>query len=161
MATSPVVLTMLRGEASGWPARQPSWKSLLAEPEGRRALATTDIDVDAAGLLSLWALTGSSTQRLLGVTSRLAVPLLGDESAAQLVASGEVDAIPSSEQDVIAANRDAPDADRVVAVYDPRVRSSLDYPLTTVTNETPTARQSSAAPPRFSRRRCSTPRPRT
>ena len=135
VATSPVVLTVSRGEASGWPARQPTWKSLLAEPEGRRALASTDIDVDAAGLLSLWALTGSSTRRLLGVTSRLAVPLLGDDSGAQLVASGEVDAIPSSEQDVIAANRNAADADRVVAVYDPRIRSSLDYPLTTVTDE--------------------------
>jgi Ca-activated chloride channel family protein len=135
VATSPLVLTMLRSEASGWPARQASWKSLLAEAEGQRALATTDIDVDAAGLLSLWALTGSSTQRLLGVTSRLAVPLLGDESAAELVAAGEVDAIPSSEQDVIAANRSAPDDERVVAVYDARVRSSLDYPLTTVTND--------------------------
>ena len=135
VATSPVVLTMLRREASGWPARQPSWKSLLAEPEGGRALATTDIDDDAVGLLSLWALAGSSPQRLLGVTSRLAVPLLGDEPAAQLVASGEVDVIPSSEQDVIAANREAADADRVVAVYDPEVRSSLDFPLTTVTNE--------------------------
>ena len=162
VATSPVVLTMLRGEASGWPARQPSWKSLLAEPEGRRALATTDIDVDAAGLLSLWALTGSSTQRLLGVTSRLAVPLLGDESSAQLVASGEVDAIPSSEQDVIAANRHAADADRVVAVYDPRVRSSLDFPLTTVTVEDAdrAAVVGRAAEGRPGRR-CWIPRPRT
>ena len=133
VATSPVVLTLSRDAASGWPARQPSWKRLLAEPEGRRALET-DIDADAAGLLSLWALTGSSTRRLLGVTSRLAVPLLGDEPAAQLVASGEVDAIPSSEQDVIAANHNAPDADRVVAIYDPRIRSRLDYPLTTVAN---------------------------
>ena len=132
------------------------------EAEGQRALATTDIDVDAAGLLSLWALTGSSTRRLLGVTSRLAVPLLGDEPAAQLVASGEVDAIPSSEQDVIAANRDASDDDRVVAVYDAKVRSSLDYPLTTVTNDDAdrAAVVGRAAKVRPGRR-CSTPRPRT
>ena len=135
VATSPIVLALLRSEAAGWPADQPTWKSLLAEPEGQRALATTDIDLDAAGLLSVWALTGSSTRRLLGVTRRLAVPLIGDEPAAQLVASGEADVIPSSEQEVVAANRDANDDDQVVAVYDPQVRSSLDYPLTMVTHE--------------------------
>ena len=90
---------------------------------------------DAVGMLSVSALTGSSTQRLLGVTRRLAVPLLGDEPAAGAVASGQVDAIPSSEQDVIATNRSATDADRVVAAYDPRVRSSLDFPLATVANQ--------------------------
>jgi len=135
VAVSPVVLAVSRRRAGGWPARQPSWSRLLAEPEGQRALATTDLDVDAVGLLSLSALSGSSTQRLLGLTRRLAVPLLGDEPAAQLVASGEVEAIPSSEQDVIATNRNAPGAGRVVAAYDPRVRSSLDFPLTTVANE--------------------------
>jgi len=87
VATSPVVLAVPRREAPGWPARQPSWKTLLAEAEGRRALATTDIGVDAVGLLSLWALTGSSTRQLLGVTRRLAVPVLGDEPAVRLVAS--------------------------------------------------------------------------
>jgi hypothetical protein len=135
VATSPVVLAVPRDQADGWPSRQPTWSGLLAEPEGRRALATTDLDVDAVGLLSLSALTGASTEELLGVTRRLAVPLLGDEPAAGLVVSGEVDAIPSSEQDVIAANVDAPDADRVVAAYDPRIRSSLDFPLATVANE--------------------------
>lgn len=136
VAVSPVVLAVSRrGAGAGWPGRQPSWSTLLAEPEGQRELATTDLDVDAVGLLSLSALTGSSTRRLLAVTRRLAVPLLGDEPAAQLVASGEVDAIPSSEQDVIATNRNAPDADRVVAAYDPNIPSSLDFPLTTVANQ--------------------------
>ena len=135
MAVSPVVLAVPRRQANGWPTRQPSWTRLLAEPEGQRALATTDIEVDAVGMLSVSALTGSSTQRLLGVTRRLAVPLLGDEPAAGAVASGQVDAIPSSEQDVIATNRSATDADRVVAAYDPRVRSSLDFPLATVANQ--------------------------
>ncbi len=135
VAVSPVVLAVPRGQADGWPSRQPSWSGLLAEPEGHRALATTDIDVDAAGMLSLAALTGSSTRQLLAVTRRLAVPLLGDEPAAGLVSSGEVDAIPSSEQDVIATNRNAAEADRVVAAYDPRIRSSLDFPLATVANE--------------------------
>ena len=53
VAVSPVVLAVPRGQADGWPSRQPSWSGLLAEPEGQRALATTDIDVDAAGMLSL------------------------------------------------------------------------------------------------------------
>ncbi len=69
------------------------------------------------------------------MTRRLAVPLLGDEPAAKLVASGRFDAIPSSEQDVIAVNRDGPEAGRVVAAYDPTVRSSLDFPLTTVVED--------------------------
>jgi Mg-chelatase subunit ChlD len=134
VAVSPVVLAMPRdvAEAAGWPERQPSWRALLAQPEGRRALAVTDIEVDAPGMLTVSALTGSSPARLLGLTRRLAVPLLGNRSAAQVAASGEVDAIPSSEQEVIAANRSAREADQVVAVYDARVASSLDFPLTAV-----------------------------
>ena len=134
VALSPVVMAMRRtaAEAAGWPGRALSWRVLLDEPEGQRDLATTDIDLDAPGLLSLSALTGDSPQRLLTVSRRLSVPLVGDEPPARLVASGEVDAIPSSEQGVIAANRDATDRAQLAAVYDPRIRSSLDFPLTTV-----------------------------
>lgn len=135
MATSPIVLAVSRAQASGWPGRPPTWEKLLAERQGKRALATTDIDVDAVGMLTLWSPSGSSPRRLLGVTRRLAVPLLGDEPAANLVASGGFDAIPSSEQEVIAVNRDCPEAGRVVAAYGPTVRSSLDFPLTTVVED--------------------------
>jgi hypothetical protein len=137
VASSPVVLTLARSETDDWPATQPTWSSLLSEAEGTRDLATTDIDTDAVGLLSLWALTGSSPRRLLGVTRRLAVPLIGDEPAAQLVSSGEVDAIPSSEQDVIAVNRRASDDEQVVAAYDSQVQSSLDFPLTVLSRLAP------------------------
>ena len=135
VATSPIVLAVSRAQASGWPTRQPTWKKLLGEREGEHALATTDIDLDAPGMLTLWSLGGSSPARLLAVTHRLAVPLVGDEPAARLVASGKFDAIPSSEQQVIAVNRDAPEGGGVVAAYDPNVRSSLDFPLTTVARD--------------------------
>jgi hypothetical protein len=137
VALSPVVVAMRRraAEAVGWPRDQLSWRAMLAEPEGRRALATTDIDADAAGLLSLSALSGASPRRLLTVTRRLSVPLVGDEPPARLVVSGEVDAIPSSEQGVIEANKRAPDGAELVAVYDARIRSSLDFPLTTLTGD--------------------------
>ena len=60
---------------------------------------------------------------------------MGDEPPARLVVSGEVDAIPSSEQGVIEANKRAPDGAQLVAVYDAGVRSSLDFPLTTVAGD--------------------------
>ncbi len=136
VATSPVVIAMQksRAQAMGWPDRQPSWRRLLATRDGTMQLATTDIDVDAAGLLSLDTLSGSrSSQALAGLSSRLAVPLLGDRSAAQLVVDGTADAIPSSEQDVLRANQDASDDQKLVAAYDPQLKgASLDFPLTAV-----------------------------
>ena len=40
------------------------------------------------------------------------------------------DAIPTTEQDVLATNQDMPDADQVVAAYDPALQGrTLDFPL--------------------------------
>ncbi len=136
VATSPVVIALsrTRAEAMGWPDRQPSWKRLLGTAGGKMKLASTDIDVDAAGMLSLEMLAGSRSSRALAdLSSRLAVPLLGDQTPAQLVLDNTVDAISSSELDVLTANQDAPDDNQVVAAYDPRLRGgALDFPLTAV-----------------------------
>ncbi|MBA2560229.1 MAG: VWA domain-containing protein [Propionibacteriales bacterium] len=144
VATSPVVIAMPRdrAESLGWPDAGPSWRELLGDNGSGLRLATTDPRVDAAGLASvLGILDDSSSTALVGVARRLRVPLLADRLAAQAVADGTVDAIPSTEQDVILANREA-DGREVVAAYDRSLRTSLDFPMVTVTPddvETPSA----------------------
>ena len=132
VASTPVVLAVARSgaEASGWPDHQPSWRSLFHD-RSTPQLATTDVDTDAAGLLTLNALNPSrSPARLAALSSRLTQPLLGDRTPAELVAAGDADAIPTSEQDVLATNQEVPDSDQVVAAYDPALRKrALDFPL--------------------------------
>jgi Mg-chelatase subunit ChlD len=133
VAASPLVIAMRRGiaERMGWPHRQPRWSRLLSQSEGQARLATADLDEDATGLLTVAALTsGSSGRSLASLSSRLSVPLLGDASPAQLVAAGDVDAMATSEQDVIVSNKTAADEHRIVAAYDPLLRGvRLDFPL--------------------------------
>ncbi len=132
VAGTPVVIAMprSRAEAAGWPNRQPSWRGLFHDATSPQ-LATTDVDADAAGLLTLDALNPSrSPARLAALSSRLSQPLLGDETPARLVAHGDADAIPTTEQDVLATNQDMPDTDQVVAAYDPALQGrTLDFPL--------------------------------
>ncbi len=134
VATSPVVIAMARSraEALGWPDTQPSWRQLLGKNTSKLRLAMTDPRVDTAGLSSVLSLLKQSSTTIASLARRLTVPMLGERSAAQAVADGEVGAIPSTEQDVILVNRQA-QGRGVAAAYDPHLNSGLNFPMVTVT----------------------------
>jgi len=147
VATSPVVIAMpaARAQDLGWPKQQPTWRGLLDDAD--LTLATTDPREDAPGLASVLSLVhGDPMAALVTASTRLTLPPLGDRSAAELAATGKVDAIPAAEQDVILANRGAGADDRVAAAYDPGLRAALDFPLVPVSpdGDAPSARLAAA-----------------
>ena len=125
LASSPVVLATTPDIAGQLGGDSPDWQSTL-ETGSPVTLALPALDRDAATLTSLPALEGS---RSLAELSRLvAAPPLPEGEPLKLVLSGEADLVPSTEQEVAAANAGG---EQAVAIYDESF-GSLDFPLVRV-----------------------------
>ncbi len=126
IASSPVVLATTPDLATGigWPDA-PDWESSLS-PDAPVTLALPALDRDGATLTALRAIEGS---RSLPQLSRLvAAPPLPEGQPLSLVLSGAAEMVPSTEQEVVAADADQ---EQVAAIYDEAL-GSLDFPLVRV-----------------------------
>jgi len=136
VVTSPTVIAMQRDAAEdlGWPSEQPGWSTLTADGSGLR-VAMTDPAKDAPGLASLLGVqsagssaAGGAGAALAGFARTVSVPVLGDDDPLQSVASGDWDATPTTEQEVVAHNAGA-DGAELVAVYDGSTPTAADFPV--------------------------------
>jgi hypothetical protein len=136
MVTSPTVIAMSRAKAEdlGWPSEQPGWSTLTAAGSGLRA-AMTDPSKDGPGLASLLAVQAAGSSAAGGAGAALAsfartvsAPVLGDADPLESVASGDWDATPTTEQEVVAHNGGDPKT-KLVAVYDKSTPTAEDYPV--------------------------------
>ncbi len=136
MATSPVVLGTSRAAADqlGWTTRAPDWRAALS---GARPVAVPDLAASAEGVAALAAvrtsLGGGDAADNAVVQAVLAArrgPATTPADALAAAAADDVDAplVPVSEQEVVAANRGAPDSS-LVAVYPAEGSPRLDYPV--------------------------------
>jgi hypothetical protein len=136
MATSPVVLGTSRAaaDALGWTASPPDWRAALS---GERPIAVPDLAGSAEGVSALAAvqtsLGGGDQADNAVVQAVLAArrgPATTPAEALEAAARNDVDAplVPISEQEVITANRLAPES-QLVAVYPAEGSPQLDYPV--------------------------------
>ncbi len=136
MATSPVVLGTSRAaaDALGWTASPPDWRAALS---GERPIAVPDLAASAEGVSALAAvqtsLGGGDQADNAVVQAVLAArrgPATTPAEALEAAARNDVDAplVPISEQEVITANRLAPES-QLVAVYPAEGSPQLDYPV--------------------------------
>ena len=139
VVTSPTVIAMQRDRAEdlGWPSEQPGWSTLTSAGSGLQ-VAMTDPSKDGPGLASLLGVqaagssaTGGAAAALAGFARTVSVPVLGEDDPLESVASGDWDATPTTEQEVVAHNAGADDADgaELVAVYDGSTPTAADYPV--------------------------------
>ena len=131
VATSPLVLAVGReqAEAAGWPSSQPTWASMLEAPITQWRLGIPDPQSVTAGLAALVAV-GRRSAAFSTLGRRLELPPTTERSPAQIVADGDLDAMPTTEYDVA---RTAEAGGEVVASYDERLGGSLDFPLIGIT----------------------------
>ena len=136
MATSPVVLGTSRAaaDALGWTASPPDWRAALS---GERPIAVPDLAASAEGVSALAAvqtsLGGGDQADNAVVQAVLAArrgPATSPADALEAASRNDVDAplVPISEQEVITANRLAPES-QLVAVYPAEGSPQLDYPV--------------------------------
>ncbi|WP_244274103.1 VWA domain-containing protein [Geodermatophilus obscurus] len=136
MATSPVVLGTSRAaaDALGWTASPPDWRAALS---GERPIAVPDLAASAEGVSALAAvqtsLGGGDQADNAVVQAVLAArrgPATTPAEALGAAARNDVEAplVPISEQEVITANRLAPES-QLVAVYPAEGSPQLDYPV--------------------------------
>ncbi len=136
MATSPVVLGTSRAaaDALGWTASPPDWRAALS---GERPIAVPDLAASAEGVSALAAvqtsLGGGDQADNAVVQAVLAArrgPATTPADALEAASRNDVDAplVPISEQEVITANRLAPES-QLVAVYPAEGSPQLDYPV--------------------------------
>ena len=139
VVTSPTVIAMQRDKAEdlGWPSEQPGWSTLTAAGSGLR-VAMTDPSKDGPGLASLLGVqsagssaAGGAGAALAGFARTVSVPVLGDDDPLESVASGDWDATPTTEQEVVAHNAGGEESDGadLVAVYDGSTPTAQDFPV--------------------------------
>jgi Ca-activated chloride channel homolog len=139
VVTSPTVIAMQRDKAEdlGWPSEQPGWSTLTAARSGLR-VAMTDPSRDGPGLASLLGVqsagssaAGGAGAALAGFARTVSVPVLGDDDPLKSVASGDWDATPTTEQEVVAHNAGGEESDGadLVAVYDGSTPTAQDFPV--------------------------------
>lgn len=143
LASSPLVVAVAEPAAKtlGWPEKSPTWSALTAAKNLKVGLP--DPGRTSAGLSALLAGLGDSptpetvtTARLGAVSQRLTVPSTRGVSPATLVGSGELQAVPTSEADVLAVRRAGKTTVSVATAYDEALGAPLDFPLHQVTRET-------------------------
>ena len=137
--TSPTVIAMPRAKAEdlGWPSEQPGWSTLTAAGSGLR-VAMTDPSKDGPGLASLLGVqaagssaAGGAGAALAGFARTVSVPVLGAGDPLESVVSGDWDATPTTEQEVVAHNAggDGDEGAELVAVYDGSTPTAADFPV--------------------------------
>ncbi len=131
VASSPLVIAVnsAKAEAAGWPTTQPSWETMLAAPISEWSLGIPDPQTSTAGVATLLAVSPKSDE-FATLGRRLELPPTADTSPAQIVADGDLDAMPSAEYDVA---RVAGAGGDVVASYDSALGGALDFPLIGIT----------------------------
>jgi Bacterial extracellular solute-binding protein/von Willebrand factor type A domain len=131
IATSPLVLAVAADKAAerGWPGEQPAWSTMLAAPASQWRVGISDPQTSTAGLASILTV-GRKSEQFASLGRRLELPSTVDRTPAQVVAEGDLDAMPTAEYDVI---RTAEAGGDVVASYDPALGGALDFPLIGVT----------------------------
>ncbi|MGL4742895.1 MAG: substrate-binding and VWA domain-containing protein [Dermatophilaceae bacterium] len=132
IATSPMVVALdpEKARAAGWPSTPADWSQLAADGESTRS-GTGDPRTESTALFGLFAAISGSDADIESVArfgSRLSVST-GAVSPAQLVVDDVVDAIPTSEADVLQLQAGRGEG-RVVASYDPKMAAVLDFPAT-------------------------------
>jgi hypothetical protein len=136
MATSPVVLGTSRAaaDALGWTASPPDWRAALS---GERPIAVPDLAASAEGVAALAAVQSSlgggdqaDNAVVQAVLAARRGPATTPADALAAASADDVDAplVPISEQEVITANRLAPESS-LVAVYPAEGSPQLDYPV--------------------------------
>lgn len=133
LAHSPVVVAMTKkaGDQRKAPQSDVSWADLTTKDRTLR-LGISDPRSSTAALAALLAaVKGSPTEASVAtINRRLTLP--GEaQSPAELVANGSVDAMPTSEVDMVRAER-AGTARNIVAGYDAAFGRGLDFPLVTL-----------------------------
>ena len=134
VARSPVVVAVKPAQVDSvnWPAEAPPITALLGAPDA--SVALKDPSNDTAGLATLLqvgasAPKGAETSAMVNFARRVRVP--GGGNALDAVAAGQLEAVPTTERDVITHNqRAAPDAQ--VAAYGGAAPPIADVPLVTV-----------------------------
>ena len=151
LGTSPVVLisSVTAVQRLGWAAHPPSWTEAL---DGTHQLATPALAGSAASQLALLALwqsagKGSTADRAVAAAVLAAGrtrPVDG-QTPIEVAAGNAPNAalIPTSELDLVGANRDAP-APNLVAVYPREGSPLLDYPVLRVSPQLQTPARSAA-----------------
>lgn len=131
VASSPVVIAMDRkaATATGAPAKATSWVRLVSDSSALR-VGTADPRSHSPSLIALVAASGGtpSTATVAALSRHLTVVTAVGSSPAESVATGHVDAAPTSEADVIAVSSTPRGKGRVVAGYDPKM-GALDFPM--------------------------------
>ncbi|MGL5911152.1 MAG: substrate-binding and VWA domain-containing protein [Phycicoccus sp.] len=130
IAVSPVVVALdaETARASGWPGTPADWSRLAADGEKTRS-GTGDPRTDSAAVHGLFTALGgpeADAKSVAALSSRLSIST-GSVSPAQLVVDDVVDAIPTSEADVLRLQAGGGKG-RVVASYDPNLTGVLDFP---------------------------------
>ena len=136
VVTSPTVIALARAKAEdlGWPSKQPGWSALTAAGSGLR-VAMTDPSKDGPGLASLLAVqaaggpaAGGAGAALASFARTVSAPVMGDDDPLEAVTSGDWDATPTTEQEVVAHNEDG-EGGELVAVYDDSTPTAQDFPV--------------------------------
>ena len=131
IATSPLVIAVNaeKAAAEGWPTTQPNWETLMAAPTSKWSLGIPDPAESTAGLATVMSV-GRQSEEIATLGRRLELPSTAETSPAQIVADGDLDAMPTAEYDVA---RVAEAGGDVVASYDSALGGALDFPLIGIT----------------------------
>jgi von Willebrand factor type A domain-containing protein len=119
--------------ALGWPQRQQSWQELASHPTLDVALTDPVRDAAALGSALGQQLAGGRTAteptgRLITFTRQVSLPTLRGVNPVAAVQRGIVDAVDTTEQEVVAQNAREPGTP-LVADYDPLTTIPLDFPF--------------------------------
>jgi Ca-activated chloride channel homolog len=135
LVRTPVVIAVRKATATslGWPQRKQNWQDLASR--GNLKVALTGPVRDAAALATALGqqLAGGKgatapTDRLISFTRQVSLPALHGASPTSAVQRGTVDAIDTTEQEVVAENAREPQKP-LVAYYDPATTITLDFPF--------------------------------
>jgi hypothetical protein len=135
VARSPVVVavTAKKADSVSWPSQGPPITALIGAASAA-SVALIDPSHDTAGLATLLqvgaaAPKGASTAAMVNFARRVRVPGVGNVLDA--VAAGNLEAVPTTERDVITHNATAP-SDAQVTAYGGAAPPIADVPLVTV-----------------------------
>jgi Bacterial extracellular solute-binding protein/von Willebrand factor type A domain len=135
VACSPVVVAVSAARVADvrWPAQGPPITALLSA-NSDASVALQDPSRDTAGLATLLqvgasAPKGGETSAMVNLARRVRVPSSGN--ALDAVAAGQLEAVPTTERDVITHNEGAA-ADAQVAAYGGAAPPVADVPLVTI-----------------------------
>lgn len=131
IASSPLVLAIGAEQAAeaNWPTDQPTWESMLEAPTTEWQVGIPDPQANTAGVAALLAAKPNSAE-FATLGRRVELPSTAEQSPAELVAEGVLDAMPTAEYDVAQI---ASGGGEVVASYDPALGGALDFPLIGIT----------------------------